>query len=253
MAVFRVNKTKNYTVMSNYHLRDLRLSLKAIGLLSKILSLPENWDYSINGLVAICKEQRSAVESALRELKQNGYMTIEKHFPNTTESGRIEYVYNIFETPKQGVENQGLEFLPVEKPQQLNKDRSSKEDQNNIVEEVISYLNQKAGTKYKHTTESTKSMIKARLKEGFELSDFKTVIDKKVKQWKGSEMEQYLRPQTLFGTKMESYLNQNIVQGEKKEEIKPKRYKEFEPEPEIDAIEMPDDVRANYNRFISGL
>ena len=61
MAVCRVEKTKNYTVMSNYHLTDPRLSLKAIGLLSKILSLPEAWDYTVAGLARICREGRDAV------------------------------------------------------------------------------------------------------------------------------------------------------------------------------------------------
>ena len=64
MAVFRVVKNKNYTVMSNYHLRDMRLSLKAKGLLSIILSLPENWDYSVHGLSYICKEGADAIRQA---------------------------------------------------------------------------------------------------------------------------------------------------------------------------------------------
>ena len=68
MAYFRVNKSKNYTVMSNHHLRDKNLSLRAIGLLSKMLSLPDNWDYSINGLVAICKDKVPTVRGALSEL-----------------------------------------------------------------------------------------------------------------------------------------------------------------------------------------
>ena len=64
MAVCRVEKTKNYTVMSNYHLNDPRLSLKAIGPLSKIPSLPEAWDYTVAGLAKICKEGRDAVRAA---------------------------------------------------------------------------------------------------------------------------------------------------------------------------------------------
>ena len=78
MTVMRVNKTNNYTVMSNYHLRDTRLSLKAVGLLSKILSFPDNWDYSITGLVAICKENETAVKNALKELKEFGYLKVTK-------------------------------------------------------------------------------------------------------------------------------------------------------------------------------
>ena len=85
-------------------------------------------------------------------------------------------------------------------------------DQND-VNEVVDYLNTAAGTSYKKNTPKTVRNIKARLKEGFTVEDFKTVIDKKVKEWKGSDMERYLRPDTLFGTKFEGYLNQQITKG----------------------------------------
>ena len=116
MGVIRVNKNKDYTTMSNYHLRDKNLSLKAKGLLSVMLSLPEDWDYSIAGLVAICKESESAVKNALGELKNFGYLEIVKLMPNETESGRLEYLYNVYEKPieKQEGENQPLENQPVE-------------------------------------------------------------------------------------------------------------------------------------------
>lgn len=144
MAYFRVNKSKNYTVMSNHHLRDKNLSLRAIGLLSKMLSLPDNWDYSIKGLVAICKDKEPTVRGALSELKEHGYVVVTKLMPGTTSSGRIEYVYDIYESPrnqtgekqgggkqgleKQGVEFQGLEFLDLVKRAQLNtKEVSTKE------------------------------------------------------------------------------------------------------------------------------
>lgn len=146
-SVCRVNKNKNYTVMSNYHLKSKNLSLKAIGLLSKVLSLPDDWDYSISGLSSICKEKQTAIKAALDELKEWGYLVVTKMMPNETESGRIEYVYDFFEvseidkpdaeqvndeqpikkgsttkakadaaptTKKQGVEKQGIENLPLE-------------------------------------------------------------------------------------------------------------------------------------------
>lgn len=138
MSVIRVNKTKNYTVMSNGHLKDRRLSLKAKGLLSVMLSLPDTWDYSVSGLVAICRESETAVKSTLNELKSCGYLVVTKKMPNETESGRIEYVYDIFEhaqtgkqpgekqgVEKQGVENLGVEILGVENVLQLNTKESS--------------------------------------------------------------------------------------------------------------------------------
>ena len=74
--------------------------------------------------------------------------------------------------------------------------------------EIIDYLNLKANTNYKYTTSKTQTLIKARCNEGFIIDDFKRVIDNKVSEWKNTDMEKYLRPETLFGTKFESYLNQ---------------------------------------------
>ena len=78
----------------------------------------------------------------------------------------------------------------------------------NIYSSIISYLNEKAHTKYRHSSSKTKTLIKARLNEGFIEDDFKKVIDNKTEEWLNSDMEKYLRPETLFGTKFESYLNQ---------------------------------------------
>lgn len=80
------------------------------------------------------------------------------------------------------------------------------------IEEAISHLNQRAGTHYKATTANTRKLVKARLKEGFTVDDFKTVIDKKCADWLNNrDMAQYLRPETLFGNKFESYLNANAM------------------------------------------
>lgn len=127
MTVIRVNKTTDYTVMSNTHLKEKGMSLKAKGLLSLMLSLPDSWDYSIVGLCAICKENETAIKSTLSELKLFGYLVITKKKPNETASGRYEYEYNIYENPqvyqaveKQGIEKQGIENLPIENQAQLN-------------------------------------------------------------------------------------------------------------------------------------
>lgn len=100
MPVVRVNKTSDYTIMGNSHLKEREMSLKAKGLLSLMLSLPNDWDYSVAGLVSICKESESSIKSALDELKKFGYLVIVKKLPNQTDSGKIEYEYNIFEYPQ---------------------------------------------------------------------------------------------------------------------------------------------------------
>lgn len=76
--------------------------------------------------------------------------------------------------------------------------------------EICEYLNKRTGSNYKYTTNKTKDLIKARFNEGFTLDDFKLVIDKKCVEWMNTDMQKYLRPETLFGTKFESYLNQQI-------------------------------------------
>lgn len=81
------------------------------------------------------------------------------------------------------------------------------------VTEIVKYLNQAAGTSYKPNTPKTVRSIKARMKEGFTVDDFKTVIDKKVSEWAKTDMQKYIRPETLFGTKFEGYLNQQITKG----------------------------------------
>ena len=75
MAVFRIDKTRDYTVMSNHHLRNTALSLKAKGLLSLMLSLPDSWDYTTKGLAAVCKDGIDSICSTIKELEQHGYIT----------------------------------------------------------------------------------------------------------------------------------------------------------------------------------
>lgn len=98
MAIFRVVKESNYTVMCNEHLKELGMSLKAKGLLSVMLSLPDDWDYSVKGLERILgKEKEQAIQDTLNELKQFGYLDVKKLMPNETTSGRIEYEYIVYE------------------------------------------------------------------------------------------------------------------------------------------------------------
>ena len=141
MSVFRVNKTKDYVTMSKTHLKEKDMSLKAKGLLSEMLGLPDEWDYSINGLVSINKENESAIKSTLAELKEFGYLKVTKLLPNATASGRIEYIYDIYEDPlqegkKQEVENLPLENQSVENQRQLNnKELSNNKLNNNYIKE----------------------------------------------------------------------------------------------------------------------
>lgn len=95
-TLFRVNKTKNYTTMSNYQLQDKTLSFKAKGLLSFILNLPDEWDYSMNGLVSVSKENIKAIRTILQELEDKKYFEKTRY---QNEKGQFQYNYSIYEIP----------------------------------------------------------------------------------------------------------------------------------------------------------
>ncbi len=141
MAVFRVERNKGYTVMSNHHLRNKELSLKAKGLLSQMLSLPEDWDYTLKGLSLINREKIDAIREAIKELERAGYIVRSRE---RDEKGRLRGAdYVIFEQPQPPTpdlptlenptldnptqEKPTLEKPTLENPTQLNKDISSKE------------------------------------------------------------------------------------------------------------------------------
>lgn len=166
MSIFRINRNKNYTVMSNFHFKDKRLSLKAKGLLSQMLSLPDNWDYSMNGLAAINKENITAIKTALKELKSFGYLVITKKMPGETESGRIEYIYDIYELPKekQQEEKQPTENLGVENHTQLNtnnKKTNNKSIKNKLYNDEFEKLWKKYPRK-QGKSNALKAYVKAR-------------------------------------------------------------------------------------------
>lgn len=98
MAVFRIEKTRDYTVMSNHHLRDKSLSLKAKGLLSLMLSLPEEWDYTTKGLARICKDGVDSICAGVRELEEHGYVIRQRVRNPNGQLGAIEYT--ILEQPR---------------------------------------------------------------------------------------------------------------------------------------------------------
>ena len=141
MAVFRVERTGDYTVMSNFHLKDKRLSLKAKGLLSQMLSLPDDWDYTLSGLSYINRESKDAIRSAVNELETAGYI---RRRQTTDASGKFAAnEYTIFERPIEGepmldkplsenpitVNPSAVNPLP-ENPTQLNTKKSNTQKQN---------------------------------------------------------------------------------------------------------------------------
>ena len=141
MAVFRIERTRDYTVMSNHHLRDKALSLKSKGLLSMMLSLPEDWNYTTRGLAKICKEGVDAIGGALRELEAAGYII--RHQLRDRQGRISDTEYVIYEQPQPkapdtpqpdtaspDTENPYLDDPDTEKPAELNIEKSRTQKSN---------------------------------------------------------------------------------------------------------------------------
>lgn len=144
MAVYRVNKNRGYTVMANYHLRDKTLSLKAVGLLSKMLSFNDGWQFSTKGLSAICKEGPDAVLAALRELEDHGYLI--RHRQRGAKGRMSNTVFEIYEQPQPvsphrenpdvdnpDMDNPHMENPHGENPAQLNTNQVINNQRNNSL------------------------------------------------------------------------------------------------------------------------
>nr|DAX45115.1 MAG TPA: replication initiator protein [Caudoviricetes sp.] len=151
-----------------------------------------------------------------KELKDAGLMTEVRQGMNLPNRIYLEALNGSVESTFQEVQKVHLgsaksAFQEVQKVHTIKTENTNTENNNNklsICKEVISYLNLKAKKNFKVNTASHQKFIKARLKEGYVLEDFKKVVDVMVAKWKGTEYEQYLQPQTLFGNKMDNYLNQ---------------------------------------------
>lgn len=203
MAVFRVNKTKDYTTMSNYHFKDNRITLKAKGLLSQMLSLPEDWDYSIQGLVAINKENEVAISGALDELKKYNYLIISKE---RNEKGQFEYVYDIYEQPNEpgvcfpGLDEPGVENPSLENQGQLNtKDKElNNKELNNI-----------------HIAPSI-NLIDFLEDNGFILND---ILYEIVKTWEDNDLTRHAIEQAVLNNKYNIRYIDKILYSYKKEHI----------------------------------
>ena len=146
MSIVRVHKNANFTVMSNFHFKEKKMSLKAKGLLSLMLSLPDDWNYSVSGLVKLSKDGKDSVMSALSELEKFGYLHREKM---TNEKGQFSGIeYNIFEEPQTKypiaenpiTDKQNKEKQNTDKPPQLNT-KLTKNLNNKIIYNINNYTN----------------------------------------------------------------------------------------------------------------
>jgi uncharacterized phage protein (TIGR02220 family) len=268
MSVLRKKITEDFTCVHNAFIRDTKLSITSKGMLLVMLSLPDNWNFSISGLQSILPDGKDKVGNTLKDLEKKGYLRRSKIYSDKGVITDWEYCFSdepVFlgengtaseNEPQSGKpdvdetqgsfplsENPHVEKPDMDYPHMENTDaykilsdkilndqvlinqscgeapqpvsegsvKSSskkKEIDEAVYEAIIGYLNDKARTKYSSKSKSNRKYIEARLKEGYSADDFKKIIDKKCREWMGTDMVKYLRPETLFCDKhFESYLN----------------------------------------------
>lgn len=209
----------------------LKLYLKSVKSDGKLM-FNDYIPYNPQMIATITRHSVGVVEKALKIFKDMGlieilddgtiYMlNIQSYIgKSSTEADRIRNYRNKISTEKaKGV--QMYEKCTPEIEKEIEKELDIeiekdiyKDDFLTKVTDIVDYLNAKADTKFKSSSKKTKSLIHARLEDGFNVDDFYTVIDKKCEEWKGTEWEKFLRPETLFGTKFEGYLNQKNNKNE---------------------------------------
>lgn len=175
MAVFRIQKTGNYTIMSNHHLNNKALSLKAKGLLSLMLSLPDSWDYTTRGLAAICKEGVDGICATVRELEAAGYI-VRRRVRDA--SGKVRGMeYTVFEQPQKPEPEKPVQDAPAPEKPEREKPVQAKPDTAKPAQENPAQLNTKESNNEKNNTVSNqisaadqRAQCRTRLLENIEYS-----------------------------------------------------------------------------------
>lgn len=228
MPIIRVVKDKDnpYVQINKKAPMDKNLSLKAKGLHYYLMCMPDDWKIYISELVKHFTDGRVAVGAALKELIEKDYA---KRTRTRHKGGKFSgFDYEVFENPtsarvhnsapKQGIQPKAG-FPSTEKPKTekpftenrplLNNNSTNKESNRELIKDIIGFLNARAGTNFRHTTESTVRSIAARFRDGYTVAHFKDVIAKKCREWMGTDFQKYLCPTTLFRPgNFEKYLNQ---------------------------------------------
>jgi DnaD/phage-associated family protein len=204
MAIFRVHKTKNFTTINNYLIRDDNLKLKDKGMLLVLLSLPENWDFSVAGLEVICKEARNTINSILNNLEEYGYLERKKIYHN----GKIkEWRYDIYEIPKhlyrknEDIENQYIENEDIKNDTQLNTNKLNKEE---LIKDKLNITT---------TTIDNESLYDYLQKNGFVLAPIHYEV---VANWKDNELTRHAIKQAVLNNKFNiNYVDKILYSYEK--------------------------------------
>lgn len=217
--------SKNFTITSNQVARDSRLTWEARGVFQYLWSQADTWQFRAKEVATHSPQGIDKLNKCLNELEKYGYLERKRD----RESGMLRgSTWSLCDSPKLDfpIQAKPVQAKPIQANPRLRSTNQKKEQYKEvsrerkdspakaeppIYKEVIDCLNAKAGTKYKSSSAINKRLIDARIKDGYSLDDFKTVIKNKCATWlHDSKMSKYLRPQTLFGTKFEGYLNEKM-------------------------------------------
>jgi uncharacterized phage protein (TIGR02220 family) len=217
MAIIKIKKSVNYTVIDNTPIKDVNLSLQAKGLIIFLMSLPNDFEINKTSLHQFSKNGRDSTIKAFDELMEAGYITQEKK-----EGSKFGFNYTVSDIPSLEIRNgipvtENKELINKEKVSKVNNKKANKKDFLESYKELVEYFQKTTGKQIR--LQPTDGLIKRsnkyklvanRLIEGATLEDLKRVIDLKTKEWKGDKkMVQYLRFETLFNrSKFESYLDE---------------------------------------------
>lgn len=225
MATFRtVKESGDFVTVHKSFVYDKRLSAKSKGILLYFLSRPDDWQIYTSEVVKHMQDGQKSINNGIKELIENGYV---KRKQKRNDAGIFNgYEYLVYERPTEmplsenGLSENGLSENG--KGLTTNNDRTNNDLTNNNLtvtssnstipyKEIVNYLNKQSNKSYRDTSNKTRKLIDARYNQGFDINDFKKVIENMTSAWiDDKKMNMYLRPETLFGTKFESYLNQKI-------------------------------------------
>lgn len=215
-------KENQYVVIQAFMLNELKLKGNELIVYAVIHGYTQDgshWYYGTRkSLAEWCGATTMTVSNCLKSLMDKGYIIRRE----VDLGGYVQVQYQVNLTPLKNFEGVGVKNLDAPLKKSLGND--NKEDikrDNNIVSGIVDYLNEKSGKSYRASSEKTKAVINARIREGFTLDDFKRVIDSKCEEWKNTDMERYIRPETLFGTKFEGYLQTAPKRKEREQVVMP--------------------------------
>jgi uncharacterized phage protein (TIGR02220 family) len=214
---------------------DINVKTLFIHLLLTVNYEPKQWQgisiekgqriTSVDNLAKETKLSTMQIRGCLAKLERTGEISIKttNKFTLITVENYTKFQGEEIENNKRITNEQQTNNKRITTMEESNK-KDKESNKNNIYSPVIDYLNSKCSTSYKATSSKTKTCIDARVNEGFTLEDFQKVIDIKSAEWLNTDMQKYLRPETLFGNKFESYLNQKVVVKQDKPTAKPNKF-----------------------------